>query len=230
MGPSVPATPVAAGGGPAATTSRTVPLCTLVPVDREPQCRLDNACPAPDEVQMITFTTLPDGTISQSNGGCQRSGPDQAAVAAAALRALDTVVPVPPTLRVAPPGGAVTQLPLIVSASDDQPRDVDLTVLGVPLRVHLVPSWDWSFGDGSRTTTTTAGRGYDGTDPDSAPPGYYVQHTYRHRGQVRLAVRVRWSATVTRGDTGATTTLTGQVIRETARQLPVREARAQLTG
>lgn len=211
-------------------TTRSTPFCALLPVRDRPRCLADTACPQLDAVLFLTYTTLPDGTIFRSNGGCQRVGPSQADVQGAALREAERVVPVPPTLSIAPRGGAVTQLPLIVSASDDQPHAVAVTVLGVPLQLHLTPTWTWNFGDGTQQQTTTPGRAYDGTDPSQARDGYYVQHTYRARGQVHLAVQVHWTATATRADTGATFPLTGEVVREQAMTVAVREARAQLIG
>lgn len=204
-------------------------LCDLVSVTDKAECLAQNACAAPDQLQTITYTTRPDGTIYKSNGGCQRYGPSQVDVQAAALRATERVIPTTFAVGIQPRSGAVTQLPLIVSASDDQDRAVALTVVGVPVEVHLTPSWSWTFGDGTSQQTSTPGRAYDGTDPTQAREGYYVQHTYRSKGQVRLVVDVHWTATVTRGDTGATFPLTGQVLREQAVNLPVREARAQLT-
>lgn len=226
------ATPAGGRQGTAAqsvTIVATRPFCDLVPATSKAECLAQNACAAPDQLQTITYTTRPDGTIYKSNGGCQRYGPSQVDVQAAALRATERVIPTTFAVGIQPRSGAVTQLPLIVGASDDQARDVALNVVGVPVEVHLMPSWTWSFGDGTSQQTSTPGRAYDGTDPTQAGEGYYVQHTYRSKGQVRLVVDAHWTATVTRGDTGATFPLTGKVLREQAVNFPVREARAQLT-
>jgi len=126
------------------------------------------------------------------------------------------------------PDPAVTQLPTILSASEQAPYDAAVSLLGVPLTLHLTPTWQWDTGDAT-FSTDWPGRRYDGTSPRDQPD-HYIAHTWTTRGERTVTVTVTWTATVTRGDTGATLTLPGQTARSASRTVDVREGRAQLTG
>jgi len=149
--------------------------------------------------------------------------------AAETARATQPVAP--PALTVQPDNPAVTQLPAILSATDQTATDVGLTLLGVPLTLHLTPHWTWDIGDATDSTFSTdwPGRRYDGASPRTQPD-HYIAHTWTTRGERTVTVTVTWTATVTRGDTGATLTLPGQTNRAASRSIDVREGRAQLTG
>jgi len=133
-----------------------------------------------------------------------------------------------PQLAVEPANPAVTQLPAILSTQPQQAHDETRTVLGVPITIHLTPSWHWNTGD-STFDSTTSGTPYDGTDPQH-DPAHYLLWTWHTTGTRPVSVTVTWTATATRGDTGTTLTLPGTTVRTGTRDIPVREGRAHLTG
>ena len=118
---------------------------------------------------------------------------DAAQVLADVVEYEQLTVPTPePTVQ--PAGGALVNLPAIVSV-----KDVGTQVMTVrePVPGHLVatPSYAWTFDDGA--VLTGAGRSYDGTDPRQFPT-HYLAHAYREpEADASVALSVTWQATFT---------------------------------
>jgi hypothetical protein len=91
-------------------------------------------------------------------------------------------------IRAQPSPAAIVNLPVLVSAPVEPAPNFAVTA-PVPGSVTVTSTYTWTFDDGVVLTGT--GRPYDGTDPRTAAPGYYVAHTYTHadpRGSVSLVV------------------------------------------
>ncbi len=94
-----------------------------------------------------------------------------------------------PDLRPAfqPLQGAVTQLPVAFSSGQPAgPRRWTMQVAGRSVSVTAVPSWTWSYGDGSTWTGSEPGGGF------RRPT---VTHAYARPGLMQVVVRTRWTAT-----------------------------------
>jgi hypothetical protein len=102
-----------------------------------------------------------------------------------------------PTLavRVQPNPTAVVNLPVIVSAPVEPAPNFDVDE-PVPGAVTVTSTYRWTFDDGA--TLIGPGRAYDGTDPSTAPSGYYLAHTYTHAdAHASATLTVTWHATFT---------------------------------
>ena len=104
-------------------------------------------------------------------------------------------VPTPePTVQ--PAGGALVNLPVVVSV-----RDVGTQIMTVqqpvPGRLVAIPSYAWTFDDGA--VLNGAGHAYDGTDPRQSPT-HYLAHAYREpKSDASVTLTVTWQATFTAG-------------------------------
>ncbi len=90
---------------------------------------------------------------------------------------------------------AIVNLPIIVSAPIEPAPNFNVDE-PFPGQVVVTSTYNWKFDDG--TTLTGIGRLYDGTDPRTAPAGYYLDHTYTRadpNGSVTLTVT--WHAMFT---------------------------------
>ncbi len=88
--------------------------------------------------------------------------------------------------------------------------------------------WEWDFGDGSTLSTTTPGRAYVATDPDTS---HYLTHTYTESNKGwPLSVTAVWTATYTVDGMPGTTAVTGAVSRTSTRSLPAADYAGTLTG
>ena len=171
--------------------------------------------------QQVCTGGAPDGAVTATRP------PNDAEVGQAAADALATL-PIPAPELTVNPGPAITQLPTILNTQPQAAHDEAVTVLGVPVTVHLTPHWHWDTGAGA-LDSTTSGVPYDGTDPVDHPE-HYVSWTFRQRGPTTITVSVSWTATGTRNDTGDPVAIPGQTVRTGTQQVQVLEARAHLTG
>jgi hypothetical protein len=102
-----------------------------------------------------------------------------------------------PTLsaRAQPSPQAVVNLPVIVSAPVEPAPNFNVNQ-PVPGVVTVTSTYRWTFDDGA--TLIGTGRAYDGTDPRTAPGGYYLAHTYTHAdAHASATLTVTWHATFT---------------------------------
>lgn len=102
-----------------------------------------------------------------------------------------------PTLsaRAQPSPDAVVNLPVIVSAPVEPAPNFTVNE-PVPGAVTVTSTYRWTFDDGA--TLVGTGRAYDGTDPRTAPAGYYLAHTYTHAdAHASATLTVTWHATFT---------------------------------
>lgn len=176
-----------------------------------------------DTTQTVCAGGPPDGAVTTTRP------PNDAEVGQAAADALATL-PIPAPELTVNPGPAITQLPTILNTQPQAAHDEAVTVLGVPVTVHLTPHWHWDTGAGAGAfDSTTSGVPYDGTDPVDHPE-HYVSWTFRQRGPTTITVSVSWTATGTRNDTGDPVAIPGQTVRTGTQQVQVLEARAHLTG
>jgi hypothetical protein len=103
-------------------------------------------------------------------------------------------------------------------------------LLGEPVAITVaVDHVDWSFGDGTTDTSTSAGKAYTSADPcDTALcPGYYG-HVYRATGPMTVTATVTWTGRFRIGG-GAWQPIPGNVSGPTTTtRITVREARGVL--
>ncbi len=128
-----------------------------------------------------------------------------------------------PALHVAPDGGALVNLPVLVwtDPSEDLSFAIDQPLPG---RVSASPEYDWTFSDG--TTGSGVGRPFEAALAPSQVPDYYLHTTYRRPGPADVTLNATWSGTVTVQDL-APVPIEPLVYRATE-QFPVREARTVL--
>lgn len=101
-----------------------------------------------------------------------------------------------PQPQVQPAGGALVNLPVVVSVRDVGPQAMAVRQ-PVPGRLLAVPSYSWDFDDGA--VLHGAGRAYDGTNPRQSPT-HYLSHTYRQpEATAWVTLTVTWQATFTAG-------------------------------
>jgi len=150
-----------------------------------------------------------------------------AAVTAAVAEHLRKVVGVAPPV-VQPGQVTLVAFPTIVSTPDPGATGFGIAE-PLPGAVAVTPAFGWTFTDpdGTSTTTTTgAGRLYDGTLPST--PGYYLTHPFTHPGTATVAVTETWTGTVTVAGVGPVV-LDPLRLTRTA-QLTVKENRPVLIG
>lgn len=180
------------------------------------------------------------GAGRQARGTVCRGGPGGAVTLAdlqAALPAFtqDSMGVPDPRFEVQPSDGALVNFPMIVHASSPGPVTKDFfAVLGAfTVRVTATPaSYDWSFSDGGRMTTTDGGRGYDGTSAESPgpyPSGYYVSHVFSRTGTASASLAMGWTGTATIAGLPPFT-LPALNIPAVTRGVQVREARSRLVA
>jgi hypothetical protein len=146
----------------------------------------------------------------------------------------DRVVRLVPSAAVglAPEGATLVNIETVMWVNAPQQRTLaPIALLGRRVVVALaIDHVDWSFGDGTTDSTTSAGKAYDAAaDPCRAAqcPSYYG-HTYRQTGSRSVSATASWQVTFT-VDGGAATAIPGTVAGPTA-QTPVvvKQARAVL--
>lgn len=142
-------------------------------------------------------------------------------------RLVERVPPEETGLGFAPAGGTVVNLPTIVFATPSGVIDRRLAPFGLPVRVVLDPSWEWSFEPGAGRVTDHPGQPYRSGRPVARDPGY-VTYAYRSPGERSLAVTVRWAASYSLD--GAPLTALGEVTRGGSVSVPVREAPSRLVA
>jgi hypothetical protein len=102
-----------------------------------------------------------------------------------------------PTFAIAaqPSPTVIVNLPVIVSAPAE-PAPNFVVADPVPGAVTVTSTYTWTFDDGA--TVVGIGRTYDGTDPRTAAPGYYLDHTYsRADASGSVSLVVSWHAMFT---------------------------------
>ena len=122
----------------------------------------------------------------------------EAQIEQSAQRFFAEVVPLSSAPLVQPEGQTLVNLPTIFAAQGQtEAFSRSFTAFGVlPIRLDVRPvEWTWSWRGGS-VSSTTPGRGYDGTDPAEAP-GRYVTHTFRSTDRHQVTVTTTWRATYT---------------------------------
>lgn len=110
-------------------------------------------------------------------------------VAQVGQEVLDRVEEGMPALRPAfwPMQGAVTQLPVAFSSGQPAgPRRWTAQVAGRTVGVTAVPTWSWSFGDGTN---------WSGPDPGGDYRRPTVAHAFARPGVMRAQVQTSWRAT-----------------------------------
>ena len=140
-------------------------------------------------------------------------------IAAQAARTLRDM-PLPrPGIASQPPGGTAVNLPTVFYADASAPVTVDVTLLGFRASLTATPtSWRWDFGDGTVLTTAEPGKPY---------PSHTITHAYRRRGTVTATVTTTWTGVVVVPAIGELP-VAETVSRSSARQVMIREARAEL--
>jgi hypothetical protein len=99
------------------------------------------------------------------------------------------------SVRVQPSPAAVVNLPVIVSAPVQPAPDFNVDE-PVPGAVTVTSTYRWTFDDGASLVGN--GKAYDGTDPRTAPSGYYLAHTYTHaEAHASATLTVTWHAVFT---------------------------------
>jgi hypothetical protein len=128
-----------------------------------------------------------------------------------------------PHPQVQPADGALVNLPVIVSVPELGPQAMAVRQ-PVAGRLLAVPSYSWSFDDG--TVLTGAGRPYDGTDPQESP-AHYLVHTYvKPETNASVTLVVTWRATFTAG--GRSFAITPLTMSPIISRYPVYEAHSVL--
>ncbi len=99
-----------------------------------------------------------------------------------------------PTVMVQPAQSALVNLPTIFSTPDAGTLQMTFQE-PMPGTVELVPTYTWDFGDGDHSAASGPGSPYDGTDPQTHPEHYPVQHTFRQATGYTIQASVTWTAT-----------------------------------
>lgn len=216
-------TPVCAAGG--VTQSPGTPQCfgAVTP------------CPSLAQTRYLVFAGPSPTNLSQVPGLTVCFGP--LAVISPALLAPQVDVQIqrylqlpPSSLHTAPPGATLVNLPTVFWATLVPPGPVSVVLGAASVTIAVSPRYLWTFGDGSSITTTTPGLPYRESVSPVREPGYYLEHAYLQtsRGTV-VTLTVTWSPSYTvAGVRGSFTA--APIVRTASMLLPVRQARAVLTG
>ncbi len=131
-------------------------------------------------------------------------------------------MPVPQPV-VQPDATALVNLPVIVSVPDVGQQTMNVQ-LPVPGELVAVPTYVWTFDDG--TTLTGTGNPFDGTDPRTKA-SHYLAHTYSAaHANASVTLTVTWNATFTAA--GQTFALPQLVMPPLVHTFSVHEARSVL--
>jgi len=126
-----------------------------------------------------------------------------------------------PQVAHAPASGVVTGIPTAFSAGTEATvREFDWEILGQQVRVQAVPTWTWSFPDGTTVRTQ---------DPGHLAPGSAVRHTFRRSGPMPVVCSVEWSGQYTLPGLG-TFPVSGVIRQRSQMLVAVGEGRALLTS
>jgi len=159
------------------------------------------------------------------------AGPAQPAITLAMVEAelrrlVQQVAPTSTQIGFAPSTGAIVNLPTIVYATPQDAINRNFTPFGIPVRVSLTPTWEWTFEPGAHRQTATPGQPYqDNGVPVAADPAY-VTHTYRTPGSRTVTVTVHWAASYALP--GGSLTPLGELTRADSATMSVREAPSRL--
>jgi hypothetical protein len=130
-------------------------------------------------------------------------------------------------VSVQPSPTAIVNLPVIVSAPLEPAPNFDVQD-PIPGHVSVTATYTWTFDDGA--TLTGIGRAYDGTDPRTAPDGYYLDHTFtRADGNGSVTLVVAWHAEFT-ADGGPAVALPDIITAPQMTRFGVHEIRAVLVS
>ncbi len=111
-----------------------------------------------------------------------------------------------------PAGDALVQLPVYVDAGQEAgAREIDTTIVDLPVHLRLEPVWRWDFGDGRRVT---------GDVPTA-------DHTYRQARTALVRVATIWRGTYWVAGLGPLA-VDAPVIQEASMAVPVGQGRAVL--
>jgi PKD repeat protein len=120
-----------------------------------------------------------------------------------------------------PADGSLVNIDTIFYADTARTMRTTLTLLGEQVTLTLHPTkWQWTFGDGTKLTTTTPGAPYPNTS---------VTHRYAKAGSYRASVTVTWEGAFTFG--GQTADIPGDTTTAgPGATVAVREAHSHLVG
>ena len=82
-----------------------------------------------------------------------------------------------------PVSGALTQVPVNFWTTTPETFKTSVTMLGVPITVHLTPTYRWEFGDGSSQSSSARGAPY---------PSQEVLHTFKSAGIYTVSLIISW--------------------------------------
>lgn len=141
-------------------------------------CRGPARLCGPEGQWLRVYLTRPGGVEQDLGAACYGpSGPVSRGRVEADLRQVivEAVPALRPTRR--PTGNVLVQLPLYVDAGQQAgARNVDLTIVDLPVQLTLTPRWRWDFGEGRIETSDLPA----------------TEHTYRQVGDVVVRVGVIW--------------------------------------
>lgn len=169
------------------------------------------------------FAASPQDKLSVVAASC--IGPDQRPVSQEELDHLvvQHIRALAPSMSLAyqPNGHPVTQLPTIFATGQPRTFEHTDTIAGFELSLVATAHWRWNWGDGSTSETR---------EPGGSWPNVSLAHTYRQAGSMRAAVTATWDAHYSVAG-GGSLRVPGRPVSQTAQiSLPVRQARAVLTG
>ena len=119
-----------------------------------------------------------------------------------------------------PKATAVTQIPTIFWAGQDNRIQRSDNISGVPVDFDATASWTWNWGDGTKVLHTTK-VGNPWPDPD-------VKHTYRNAGKFHVTLATTWDASFSVLGVGPFPVLGEPVTQTVSFTVTVKEARAVL--
>lgn len=133
---------------------------------------------------------------------------------------LEERLPVP-EVEHAPAQGVVTGIPTAFAVEEQSmARDFDWTILGQQVTVRAVPTWTWTFPDGTTVRTQ---------DPGRLDPGSAVRHIFRRSGPMTVVCSVEWSGEYRLPGLG-TFPISGLIRQRSQVLVSVGEGRALLTS
>ena len=122
-------------------------------------------------------------------------------------------------LHFQPPQGAIVGRPVFFWSNTPTSFDVTIRVAGLPVRLELTPSFEWSYGDGTTRTTSLPGAPY---------PVPLNTYTYEKAGVREVRLVTTWSGAFT--VSGVKSPIEGVIRQVDTRSLDVRTAPHRALG
>lgn len=123
------------------------------------------------------------------------------------------------SIQTQPSQAAVVGRPVYFWSPTPTSFNVVLRISGVPVRLELTPSFEWSYGNGTATTPTTTRTTALPGAPYPAPVNIF---TYHDPGLKQLMLTTTWSGEFTVA--GVKAPINGKITQESRKVLDVREA------